>query len=201
MPSGGAPSLAAMCRTHDAALNEIRAITKRRCNSLDRSSDIGPRRVRHGPRRRVLANCPRVHRSAGKNARPGRYRVAGTPRRNAPGKQSSRARHREAQKLRPQADYIPLLLGGLAMPIESSFSVITDPSGSVHYSHSLFQRRDGIRPSKDVRQTINQRDLGGRRIRYDTYTGNVDADCLPKLRKSSRPRRPSWLPISKTATA
>jgi hypothetical protein len=46
---------------------------------------------------------------------------------------------------RPLHDYVPILLSGLAMPVESSFSVRTARDGSVHYMHSLY--REG--PDKD----------------------------------------------------
>lgn len=51
----------------------------------------------------------------------------------------ARAAAIERLKPRPQHDYVPHLLSGLAMPIESLFNVITDSDGSVHYRHALYQ--------------------------------------------------------------
>jgi len=79
-------------------------------------------------------------------------------------------------KLRAQADYVPLLLSGLGMPIESSFSVTTDTGGDVRYSHSIFQEGPDTDRSFDIWQTASQRDLGGRLIAHDTYTGNTNTD-------------------------
>ncbi|MCI0332176.1 MAG: HINT domain-containing protein [Planctomycetes bacterium] len=45
----------------------------------------------------------------------------------------------EKLKVRPLHDYVPLLLSGLEMPIESSFSVTNGPDGSVHYRHTLYK--------------------------------------------------------------
>jgi len=42
-------------------------------------------------------------------------------------------------KKRPLYDYVPMLLSGLAMPVESSYHVETSSDGSVHYVHSLYQ--------------------------------------------------------------
>jgi hypothetical protein len=44
----------------------------------------------------------------------------------------------DALKNRVLHDYVPLLLSGLSMPIESWCRIATDPDGSVHYQHSLY---------------------------------------------------------------
>ena len=52
-----------------------------------------------------------------------------------------------ALKDRSPQDYVPLLLSALAMPIESTYRVVTDTDGSVHYFHSLYREgpvADGI---------------------------------------------------------
>jgi hypothetical protein len=51
----------------------------------------------------------------------------------------ARASATDKLKPRPLHDFVPLLLSGLAMPIESSFSVTTDDDGSVHYRHTLYR--------------------------------------------------------------
>jgi hypothetical protein len=42
-------------------------------------------------------------------------------------------------RYRPLHDYVPLLLGGLTTPVETSYQVVRDPDGSVHYRHTLYQ--------------------------------------------------------------
>jgi Pretoxin HINT domain len=42
-------------------------------------------------------------------------------------------------KKRPLYDYVPMLLAGLAMPVESSYHVETSSDGTVRYVHSLYQ--------------------------------------------------------------
>ncbi len=80
----------------------------------------------------------------------------------------------EKLKLRDQHDYMPLLLGGLAMPIETSFSVTTDASSNVHYTHTLYREGADTDWSYDVRKSANQLDLGGRVTWLDTYTGKKE---------------------------
>ena len=45
----------------------------------------------------------------------------------------------EELKRRQPHDFVPLLLSGLGMPIESSFRVHTAADGSIHYRHSLYR--------------------------------------------------------------
>ncbi len=54
-------------------------------------------------------------------------------------------------KTRKQANYLPMLLSNLQMPIESTFSVVKDPDGSVRYAHSLY--REG--PDQDQSYDAN----------------------------------------------
>ncbi|HEX3599374.1 MAG TPA: polymorphic toxin-type HINT domain-containing protein [Lacipirellulaceae bacterium] len=79
----------------------------------------------------------------------------------------------EKLKARPQNNYVPLLLSGLAMPIESTYNVVTDAGGSVHYVHSLY--REG--PDQDVSIDANffsmQHVLPGRDLVFDRQTGVV----------------------------
>ncbi len=55
------------------------------------------------------------------------------------GSASVRTAATEALGERPLHDFVPILLDGLAMPIESSFQVVTSDDGSVHYLHSLYR--------------------------------------------------------------
>ena len=89
---------------------------------------------------------------------------------------SDKVRAAAIAKLKPrdQHDFVPMLLGGLGMPIESSFSLMTGPDGSVHYLRSLY--REGAESDwswESQRQAIQQ-DMGGRQVRIDTYRGQVD---------------------------
>jgi Pretoxin HINT domain len=80
----------------------------------------------------------------------------------------------ERLKLRPETDYVPMLLSGLAMPIESSFSVVTDSEGCVHYSHTLYREGPDADWSYDFRRSASQANLGNRHLRIDVDTGNID---------------------------
>ncbi|MEX0611757.1 MAG: polymorphic toxin-type HINT domain-containing protein [Pirellulales bacterium] len=80
----------------------------------------------------------------------------------------------EKLKSRPQLEYVPLLLSGLAMPIESSFYVRTDPDGSVHYTHSLYREGADKDWSMDARLSAMQYDLGSRRTVWDVPTQTLE---------------------------
>ncbi len=88
----------------------------------------------------------------------------------------NKARNSAIEKLksRDQHDYVPILLSGLAMQIESSFSVATDPDGSVHYTHALYREGPESDWSYDLQRTAYQQDFGGRRIRVDLYTNTAE---------------------------
>lgn len=73
----------------------------------------------------------------------------------------------DALKRRPLHDYVPLLLSGLAMPIESWFRVTTDPDGSVHYQHPLYREGQHGDWSLDAGRVVWQHDFGGRRTIVD----------------------------------
>ena len=45
----------------------------------------------------------------------------------------------EALKRRPPHDFLPMLLDGLTMPIESKYRITKDADGAVNYWHSLYQ--------------------------------------------------------------
>lgn len=66
-----------------------------------------------------------------------------------------------ALKKRPPHDYVPQLLGALAMPIESSYSVVTDNDGSVHYWHSLYREGPEANWAFEGRLSAMQHDLHG----------------------------------------
>lgn len=67
----------------------------------------------------------------------------------------------EAIKKRPMHDYVPQLLAALAMPIESSYRVVTDADGSVHYFHSLYREGQNADWSFEGRLSAMQHDLQG----------------------------------------
>ncbi len=88
----------------------------------------------------------------------------------SPGNKAKNAAIAELKK-RDQQDYVPMLLAGLAMRIESTYQVQTATDGSVHYIHSLYREGQNSDWSLDLRRSAVQFDLGGKRVRYDTYTG------------------------------
>ncbi len=53
----------------------------------------------------------------------------------------SDVREQAAERLRYREpyNYVPMLLDGLAMPLETSYSIQTSSDGVVHYQHSLYQ--------------------------------------------------------------
>ena len=67
----------------------------------------------------------------------------------------------DSLKLRSPHDYIPALLGALAMPIESTHRVVTDTDGSVHYFHSLYREGPLADWSFEGRFSAMQHDLQG----------------------------------------
>jgi hypothetical protein len=79
----------------------------------------------------------------------------------------------EMLKARDQLEYVPLLLSGLAMPIESSFNVATDSEGSVHYSHALYREGPMSDWSYDIRKTVHQQNFNTNSTLLDTYTGET----------------------------
>jgi hypothetical protein len=89
-------------------------------------------------------------------------------------------RESAAQKLQalPKHDYVPLLLGALAMPLESSFSVKSESDGSVHYWHSLYREGPERDWSFDGRLSAMQHNLGGRRYTSDAQTGQLEEGGL-----------------------
>jgi hypothetical protein len=84
-----------------------------------------------------------------------------------------RASATEKLKPRPQHEYVPLLLGGLAMPIESSFQVRTDAGGSVHYTHSLYREGADSDWAFDLRHSAVQHQLDSRSYTIDIHTNRV----------------------------
>jgi hypothetical protein len=79
------------------------------------------------------------------------------------------------EKLRPRDpyDYVPLLLSGLGMPIETSYSVTTGPDGSVHYLRSLFREGPDQDWASDSRRAVIQRDMNDHAVRFDFGSGTV----------------------------
>jgi hypothetical protein len=87
----------------------------------------------------------------------------------------NKARNSAIEKLkpRPQTDYVPILLNGLAMPLESSFSVRANPDGSVFYSHSLYREGQHHDWSSELNHSAIQNDLGGRHTHVDYKTNTI----------------------------
>jgi hypothetical protein len=88
----------------------------------------------------------------------------------------------------PQHNFVPLLLSGLAMPIESSFTVKTDSSGGVHYMHSLYREGPDNDWSFDARLALIQQDLS--QLTWDPDTGQVrerdaDEEAAVAMRKAN----------------
>ena len=94
-------------------------------------------------------------------------------------------------KARDQHDYVPMLLGGLGMPFESTYSLSVGPDGSVHYYRSLYREGAEADWSWESRRQAVQRDLGGRNYEYDVHTGKTDA---------SRPTESAVVVAAKKAT-
>lgn len=80
-----------------------------------------------------------------------------------------------AEKLKPRAqqEYVPLLLSGLRMPLESSFTVRYTADGSAHYQHSLFREGQNSDWEVDARHSLVQNDRGGRHIIVDRVKNKV----------------------------
>lgn len=78
----------------------------------------------------------------------------------------ARAFAAEKLKSRPKTDYVPILLNGLSMPIESSFNVSTDETGNVHYSHSLYQEGPDADRAVDASYSTIQSVFPGRNLVY-----------------------------------
>lgn len=76
-------------------------------------------------------------------------------------------------EVRPAHEYVPLLLGALSMPIESSFNVVTNSDGCVHYYHSLYREGPLADWAVESRLSAMQHDLQARR-----YTWDVQAERL-----------------------
>ena len=86
------------------------------------------------------------------------------------------------KKLKPrdQHDFVPLLLGALGMPIESSYSLTTGPDGSVHYLRSLY--REG--PESDL--AWDSRIQQSNRI---SAISQCDSTVTPTLGKTAQRQR------------
>lgn len=80
----------------------------------------------------------------------------------------------EKLNLRDQYDYVPLLLSGLAMPLESSFNVHRNSDGSVNYTHTLYREGQDVDWSFDLRLAAVQCDLGGRRFVRNLKTNTIE---------------------------
>src|SRR3954454_6775001 len=78
-----------------------------------------------------------------------------------------------ALKPRDQHDFVPMLLAGLGMPVESTYNIMTGPDGSVHYYQTLYREGPNYDSAWESSRQAVQRDLGGRHTEFDTYTGRM----------------------------
>ncbi len=101
------------------------------------------------------------------------------------------ARKLAAENLKPrdQHDYMPLLLSGLGMPIEASYSITTGPDGSVHYLRSLY--REG--PEKDwewdARCAAIQLDVSEHTALLNLNTGTLQEGVTPEQQVRAAKRK------------
>jgi hypothetical protein len=63
---------------------------------------------------------------------------------------------------RPLHDYVPFLLDGLSLPVESMYEVTTGIDGSVHYNHSFHRSGPFADWSVHTEHNLEQRDGNGR---------------------------------------
>lgn len=75
--------------------------------------------------------------------------------------ESVRAAAVAALKKRSPHGFVPQLLAALAMPVESSYRVVTDSDSSVHYFHSLYREGQYADWSFEGRLSAMQHDLNG----------------------------------------
>jgi tetratricopeptide (TPR) repeat protein len=110
---------------------------------------------------------------------------------------SVRAMAVQRLKLRDKHDYVPMLLGALSMPIESTFSVQNDGAGNVHYTHSLYREGADKDWSTDANYFTMQHLLGGHDYVYRlalqmwedrTYSG----PSVAQMARVSRTRESSY---------
>jgi hypothetical protein len=101
-------------------------------------------------------------------------------------------------KPRDQHDYVPILLSGLSMPIESTFSVQTDNSGSVHYAHSLYREGPDVDWSADANYFTMQHSKTGHdwiyHAQFGTWEDRVDtpAERITKIAATARRSQSSY---------
>ncbi len=98
------------------------------------------------------------------------------------------ARASAIAKLKPreQHDFVPLLLSGLSMPIESTFYVATDTSGSVHYAHSLYQEGPEVDWSVDANHFTMQNSMPGHEWVYRPQLGIWDDNTATPAQRIAR---------------
>jgi hypothetical protein len=85
----------------------------------------------------------------------------------------ARALATDELKTRKQATYMPMLLSSLKMPIESTYSVVTEPDGSVHYAHSLYREGPNADQSLDSNYFTNQLLYQGKDYQLDRGTNQI----------------------------
>lgn len=90
----------------------------------------------------------------------------------SPGNKAKNAAIAELKK-RDQHEYVPMLLAGLAMPIESSYSITATPDGSIYYMHSLYQEGQDVDHAANYSFATQQFYFPGREFSYDPGTGST----------------------------
>ena len=103
--------------------------------------------------------------------------------------ESIRNKSMASLRQRPLHDFVPMLLSALAMPVESSYRLVTDTDGSVHYFHSLYREGPQADWSFEGRLSAMQHDLQGPvfltiddRIRHKTSRMRLNAANNPIVR-------------------
>jgi hypothetical protein len=123
---------------HDAALNEIRHITRADAIPTLETVTLGRDAfdVQHAEEclQITLALLEALEKMPTETATESLVRHAVF----SPGKKAHKSAI-EKLKQRPLNDFVPALVGNLMMPLESSYQLKTDRDGSVHYSHSLYR--------------------------------------------------------------
>ena len=149
-----------------------------RCDSFDRSRHTRPRCERHASTRKSACRSP--WRSWTRSKKCASQAATESLLRHAVLSPGNKARNSAIEKLkaRDPHDFVPMLLSGLAMPIESSYNVTTDADGGVRYSHTLYREGAESDWSLDVHKGIDQQNLGGRTTLYDVFTGQAEVGPL-----------------------
>jgi hypothetical protein len=105
----------------------------------------------------------------------------------------------EKLKSRDQHDYVPMLLDGLRMPFESSYSLNTTSNGDVFYSHSLYLEGQEKDVTVAARNSSVQNDWSGRGVEYDMASDTVTIGLPTSSRPEEVARRTAVTAVSQQA--